>query len=112
VPGEDEDQLVTDSYRFINACPYFSSDGEIFWCIEAPYSIVLQIRVEAFSKGLILARVAKETIKLHWLGEQGGQIVNQRIWQATAPEKGQRERPGFGEGAMVEGARATMAAGL
>jgi hypothetical protein len=34
------------------------------------------------------------------------------VIQTTAPEKGQGERPGLGEGAMVEGARASVLAGL
>ena len=64
--------------------------------------------MEAFGKGVVLTRVADEAgVELEGLIEERGKIVNQRVWQATAPEKGQGERPGFGEGAMVEGAGAT-----
>ena len=44
-------------------------------------------------------------VELEGLIEQRGQIVNQCVWQTTTAEKGQGERPGLGEGAMVEGAR-------
>jgi hypothetical protein len=85
----------------------------IFGRIPTPYALVLQIRMEAFGKGVVLTRVAdKAGVELEGLAKQRGQIVNQRIWQTTAPEKGQGERPRLSKGAMVEAAGTMVGADL
>jgi len=111
--GQNKKQLVLNADRFIDAYPYFGPYGEIFWGKPAPYTLVLEIRMKAFGKGMVLARVTDEAgVELKGLIEERGQILNQAVWQTTAPEKGEGERPGFGEGAMVEGASPEVLAGL
>jgi hypothetical protein len=45
--------------------------------------------MQTFGKGVVLTRIAdKARVELEGLIEQRGQIVNQYIWQATAPEEG------------------------
>src|SRR5262245_3551806 len=79
----------------------------------AAHPMALQIHMKTFCKLLILTRIAdKAGIELEGLIEERGQVVNQRVWQATAAEKSQGEESGFGEGAMVEGAGTIVTAGL
>ena len=62
---------------------------------------------------MVLARVADEArVELVGLAKDGWEVLNQRFWQATAPEKDEGERPGSRQSAMVEDAGATMAAGF
>ena len=79
--GQNEKQLVINADRFIDAYPYFGPYGEIFWGKPAPYTLVLEIRMKAFGKGMVLARVTDEAgVKLEGLIEERREIVNQRVW--------------------------------
>jgi hypothetical protein len=63
--------------------------------------------VQAFGEGVVLTRVADEAgVELEGLIEQRGQVVNQRVREATATEKGQGERLGSCKGYIVEGTSA------
>src|SRR5262245_43223359 len=102
-----------DMDRGINTGAVLIPNFHIFWRIPTPHTLILQVRIEAFGKGLVSTCITdEERVVLDGLAQQGREILNQRLWQATAPEKGQRERHGFGEGAMVEGAWTIVAAGL
>ena len=69
--------------------------------------------VETFGKDVILARIADEAgVELERLAKERREVLDQCVWQATAPEKGQRERSGFREGAMVEDTGANVVTGL
>ena len=111
--GEDEQQLVIDADGFINPRAEAVTDFHIFRSKPAAHTLVLKICVEAFGKSAVLARIADEAgVELEGLIEERGQIVNQRVWQATTSKKGQGKWPGLGEGAMVESTGAVMLAGL
>src|SRR5713101_8711420 len=57
------------------------------------------------TKNLITECIAdEERVVLDGLIEDRGQIVNERVWQATAPQKDQGEWPGARKGAMGKGA--------
>jgi hypothetical protein len=97
----------------INTGAELISNFHVFWRIPTPHALVLEIRIEALGKGLVLARVAdKAGVELEGLIEEGWQIVNEPVREATAPEKGQGEQPGFGECTIVEDARTFVVAGL
>ena len=89
------------------------ADFHILGSKPAADALILQICIEAFGEGVVLTRVADEAgVELEGLIEERGQIVNQGVWQTTASEKSQGERPGFGEGAMIEGAGTVMVTNL
>jgi len=111
--GQNEEQLVIDADGLIYPETEAVANFHILGSKPAAHAFVLESCVQAFGKGVVLARVADEAgVELEGLIEQRGQIFNQCLWQATAPEKSQGEWPGVGEGAMVEGARATVVACL
>jgi hypothetical protein len=65
------------------------ADFQIFRGKPAAHALILEIRIEAFGNGVVLTRIADEAgVELEGLIEHRGEIINQRIWQTTAPEKG------------------------
>jgi hypothetical protein len=75
--GQDEEQLVTETNCLINPGAEAVTDFHIFWGKPAPYAFVLEIRVEAFDKGVVLTRMADEArVELEGLVEEGREIVN------------------------------------
>src|SRR5262249_55073020 len=86
--GQDEEQLVIEANRLVNAGAKAVTDFHILRGKPAPYALILEICIQAFGKDVVLARVADEAgVELEGLIEERRQIVNERVWQATAPEK-------------------------
>jgi len=87
--GQDEEQLIIEADRLVNAGAETVADFHVFWGKPAAHAFVLQICIQAFGEGVVLTRIADEAgVELEGLIEERGKIVNQRVWQATAPEKG------------------------
>jgi hypothetical protein len=82
-------------------------------CKPAPHPIVLQVGVQSIDKLIVLRRVADEArVVLDHLVQQRGQILDQRIWQADAPKKYERQGAGALQCSDVERAGATMNNGV
>src|SRR5262245_57377995 len=131
--GQDEEQLVIEADGLVNAGAEVVTDFHIFWGKPAAHALVLEIRIEAFGEGVVFTRIADKTgVELDpgistesvdavedvgYLARCEALVIelsyfNLPIVQTTASEKSQEKRPGLGEGAMVEGAGASVVAGL
>jgi hypothetical protein len=100
---QHEQQFVMDVDRLINLFMEFPTALDIVWREPDTEPRVLQAPMQTAAECFISAAVAdKAGIELEGLAKDGWEVLNQRFWQPTAPEKGQGERPGFGKRAMVE----------
>jgi hypothetical protein len=102
-----EEQFVIDPDRLINLFMDFAATLDIVRREPDAEPCVLQALMQAATEGFIGAAVADEAgVELNGLAKERWEVLDQRFWQTTAPEKGWVERPGFGERAMVEDAGA------
>jgi len=75
--GQHEQQLVIEADGLINAGADAVANFQVFRGKPAAHALVLEVRMEAFGEGVVLAGVANEAgIELEGLAEQRGQIVN------------------------------------
>ena len=61
---EDEHQFVVEVKRFINALVIVIADFEIFWGVPAADIFALEIGIEAFGEGLVVAGIADEDMNI------------------------------------------------
>ena len=113
VRTEHEEQFIIDADGVINLLMEFPATLDVMRCKPDAEPCILQAPMEPAAEVFIGTTVADEAgVELDRFAQERREVLNQRFWQTTAPEKGEGERPGFGEGAMVEGAGANVAAGL
>src|SRR5215470_14045133 len=97
----------------INPGAEFIANLHIFGRIPTPHAFILYVSIEAFGKGLVCTGITdEERVVLNGLTKERWEVLNQCVRETTAPQKGQGERSGFGEGAMVEGTGTMVPAGL
>src|SRR5437660_631881 len=88
---KDDDELVIQPDRLMNALSEFVSDLQIFGSIPASNAFSLQVGIEAFNKRLIFGGVANEaSVVLDGVLSQGTDIGNEGIGQACLAQEGLR----------------------
>jgi hypothetical protein len=57
---QNEEEFVIEADGFINPGAEPVTYFHVFWGKPAPHALVLEIRIEAFGEGVVLARIADE----------------------------------------------------
>src|SRR6266568_1256112 len=88
---EDNQELIMQADRLVNAMPKLLPDPQIFRGVPASHAFGLQVGIEEFDKFLVLARVANEAgVVLDGVLNQGAGIGNEGIRQACLSQEGLR----------------------
>jgi len=110
---EYKEQFVVDLDRLVNLLMEFAAALDVMRRKPDTQPGILQAFMQPAAEGVIDTAVANEAgVKLEGLVEEGGQVVDQYVWEPATPEKGQGERSRFREGTMVEDAGTFVDAGL